>query len=108
MAVKHINVLFIWLWEWRDGRFERKGWDHKPYRLLYQKSFEVITLIQGKDAARQWKQGLKDSFIQGHWMLPYPQNNSFMRKFKRRVARSCGGPAFIEAWICIIRNWTSS
>jgi hypothetical protein len=42
----------------------------------------VITLIQGKDAARQWKQGLKVSFIQGHWMLPYPQNNSFMRKFK--------------------------
>ncbi|EAU29224.1 predicted protein, partial [Aspergillus terreus NIH2624] len=82
MAVKHINVLFTWLWEWRDGRFERKGWDHKPYRLLYQKSFEVITLIQGKDAARQWKQGLKDSFIQSHWMLPYPQNNSFMRKSK--------------------------
>jgi hypothetical protein len=52
MAVKHINVLFTWLWEWWDGRFEQKGWDHKPYRLLYQKSFEVITLIQGKDAAR--------------------------------------------------------
>lgn len=82
MAVKHIDVLFTWLWEWRDGRFERKGWDYKPYRLLYQKSFEVITLIQGKDAARQWKQSLKDSFIQSHWVLPYPQNNSFMRKSK--------------------------
>jgi hypothetical protein len=82
MAVKHINVLFTWLWEWRDGRFERKGWDHKPYRLLYQKSIEIITQIQGKDTARQWKQDLKTSFIQSHWMLPYPQNGSFMRKSK--------------------------
>ncbi|KAF9890022.1 hypothetical protein FE257_006702 [Aspergillus nanangensis] len=63
MAVKHIDVLFTWLWEWRDGRFQRKGWENKPYRLLYQKSIEIITLIQGKDTARQWKQGLKTSFI---------------------------------------------
>jgi hypothetical protein len=82
MAVKYIDVLFTWLWEWRDGQFEQKGWDNKPYRLLYQRSFKIITLIQGKDAACEWKQSLKASFIQSHWMLPYPQNNSFMRKSK--------------------------
>jgi hypothetical protein len=82
MAVKSVDVLFTWLWEWRDGRLERKGWKEKPYRMLYQQSFEIITLIRGKDAARAWKKKLQTSFIRSHWLLPYPQNHSFMRKSK--------------------------
>ncbi|KAE8362696.1 hypothetical protein BDV27DRAFT_159519 [Aspergillus caelatus] len=82
LAVKSVEVLFCWLWEWRDGRFQRKGWDYKPYRMLYQKSFEIITLVQGKDATRQWKQSLRTSFIQSHWLLSYPQSQGFMRKDK--------------------------
>jgi hypothetical protein len=80
--VKSIEVLFTWLWEWKDGHYERKGWNEKPYRMLYHKSFEIITLIRGKDTARAWKKKLKTSFFQSHWLLPYPQNQSFMRKSK--------------------------
>jgi hypothetical protein len=50
--------------------------------MLYQKSFEIITLVQGKDAARGWKKSLRISFLQSHWLLPYPQNHGFMRKSK--------------------------
>lgn len=82
LAVKSIDVLFTWLWEWRDGRYERKGWSEKPYRLLYRKSYEIIASIQGKDAAREWKKDLRASFLQSHWLLPYPQKHSFMRKSK--------------------------
>jgi len=82
LAVKNINVLFAWLWEWKDGRFERTGWSEKPYRMLYQRSFDTVALIRGKQQARAWKKSLKVSFYRSHWLLPYPQSRSFMRKSK--------------------------
>lgn len=74
LAVKSIEVLFAWLWEWKDRYYERKGWNEKPYRMLYQKSFNTIILTRGKHRGREWKKGLKESFFKSHWMLPYPQN----------------------------------
>ncbi len=79
LSVKSIEVLFAWLWEWRD-KFERKGWGGKPYRMLYQSSFEIVSLIRGKACGREWKRRLKSSFIKTHWLLPYPQKARFMRK----------------------------
>lgn len=82
IAVKSLDVLFPWLWEWNDGKFERQGWGEKPYRMLYQQSFDVISLVRGKSQAREWKKNLKLDFIKSHWLLPYPQKRSFMRKDK--------------------------
>ena len=50
--------------------------------MLYQQSFGIIELIRGKQGARAWKMNLKRTFLQSHWVLPYPQNQSFMRKCK--------------------------
>jgi hypothetical protein len=80
LAVKSFDVLFTWLWEWKDGRYDRKGWMDKPYRMLYQQSFEIITQIRGKNQARQWKQTVKAVLVQGHWLLPYPHRGGFMQK----------------------------
>lgn len=82
LAVKSVQVLFSWLWEWKGGQFERRGWNDKPYRMLYQQSFGIIERIRGKHQAREWKKSLKRTFLQSHWLLPYPQNQSFMRKCK--------------------------
>ncbi|KAI1671853.1 hypothetical protein L13192_02712 [Pyrenophora tritici-repentis] len=82
LAVKSVEVLFSWLWEWRDDQFERKGWNDKPYRMLYQHSFDMIERVRGKHQARAWKKSLKRTFLQSHWLLPYPQNQGFMRKCK--------------------------
>ena len=82
LAVKSVDVLFTWLWEWNDGKFERKGWNEKPYRMLYQQSFRAVTAARGKADARAWRQELKKSFLRSHWMLPYPQSQGFMRKDK--------------------------
>jgi hypothetical protein len=83
LAVKNIDVLFAWLWEWKDGQFERKGWNDKPYRMLFQQSFHAVKTARGKDGARKWRQELKKSFLRSHWMLPYPQSQGFMRKDKQ-------------------------
>ena len=82
LAVKSVDVLFTWLWEWNDGKFERKGWNEKPYRMLYQQSFRDVTTARGKAHARAWRQELKKSFLWSHWPLPYPQSQGFMRKDK--------------------------
>jgi hypothetical protein len=83
VAVKNVDVLFAWLWEWKDGQFGRQGWDEKPYRMLFRRSFEAITIVRGKASARTWRQDLKTSFLRSHWMLPYPQRQAFMRKDKQ-------------------------
>ncbi|KAJ6041645.1 hypothetical protein N7460_007035 [Penicillium canescens] len=82
IAVKSVDTIFAWLWEWKDGRFDRKGWKDKPYRMVYQQSFEALHQILGKDRAREWKKVLRTSFLQSHWLLPYPHSNGFMRRSK--------------------------
>jgi hypothetical protein len=65
--------------DWKDDYFKRKHWNEKPYRLLFQRSFEILSLLQGKEAARGWRQKLRSSFIKSHWLLPYPQSDRFMK-----------------------------
>jgi hypothetical protein len=77
-----MDVLFSWLWEWNDGRFERKGWDDKPYRMLFRQSYYVVDTARGKASARTFRQELKKSFVQNHFIVPYPQNIGVMRKDK--------------------------
>ena len=82
LTVKNVDVLFAWLWEWKDGRFERKGWNEKPYRMLFYQAFHAVQSIRGLAAARTWRKQLKQSFLRSHWMLPYPHGQGFMRKDK--------------------------
>jgi hypothetical protein len=82
LAVKNIDVLFAWLWKSKDGQFERKGWNKKPYRMLFQQSFHAIKMVRGKAGARKWRQNLKRSFLGSHWVLPYPNSRGFIRKDK--------------------------
>lgn len=79
LAVQSIEVLFAWLWGEKEGYFKRKHWEDKPYRLLFQRSFEIIDLVHGKEAAREWRAKLRSSFIKSHWLLPYPQGDRFMK-----------------------------
>ena len=53
--------------------------------MLYQQSVDIIRRIRGKEQSRKWKVGLKNSFIRSHWILPYPDSRSFMRKSKGEV-----------------------
>jgi hypothetical protein len=79
LAVQSIEVLFVWLWGQKEGLFKRKHWEDKPYRLLFQRSFEIIGLVHGRQAARGWRAKLRSSFIKSHWLLPYPQGDRFMK-----------------------------
>lgn len=63
IVVKSVNTIFAWLWEWKDGRYDRKSWKDKSYRMVYQQSLEAINQILGKDRAREWKEVLKSSFL---------------------------------------------
>jgi hypothetical protein len=82
LGVKSMDVLFSWLWEWNDGQFERKGWDDKPYRMLFRQSYYAVDTARGKASARTFRQELKKSFVRSHFIVPYPQNTGFMRKDK--------------------------
>jgi hypothetical protein len=89
LAVQSIDVLFAWLWGWKDNQFQRNHWNDKPYRLLYQRSFEMIQLVHGKQHARAWKQKLKSSFVKSHWLLPYPQGDRFIKRHPKEPQQVC-------------------
>lgn len=55
VAVKSVDTIFAWLWEWKDGRYNRKGWKDKPYRMVYQQIFEAIHHVLGKDERARGK-----------------------------------------------------
>ena len=82
VAVKDPSTIVSWLWGWRDGEFERRGWDDLPYRMLAKQSFGLIVRVRGKAHARVWRAQLRTTFMQGHWLLPYPYDRGFMRKGK--------------------------
>ena len=86
MRVRHINVLFAWLWDWNDGtenaKPERLHWDQKPYRMLFQQCFTQIKTIYGKDRAWIWHDMVKGLFVRSHWMLPYPSRKTFFSQNK--------------------------
>ncbi|KAB8239978.1 hypothetical protein BDV35DRAFT_386193 [Aspergillus flavus] len=82
VAVKSIDTLYAWLWEWKDGQYDRHGWKDKPYRMVYRQGYEIIQQIRGQAQARAWKQAVRTAFIQSHWLLPYPHDRGFMRKCK--------------------------
>lgn len=96
LAVQSLDVLFAWLWEWKDDQFQRKHWGEKPYRLLYQLSFEIILRMRGKAQARQWRKKLQQSFIRSHWIVPYPQGDRF---FKQRTGQQVCWRAIYHAGI---------
>ncbi|KAE8383948.1 hypothetical protein BDV23DRAFT_189730 [Aspergillus alliaceus] len=82
IAVKSIDTLYTWLWEWKDGHYNRHGWKNKPYCMLYRQSYKIIQQVRSQAQARKWKRALRTSFIQSHWLLPYPYSRGFMRKSK--------------------------
>ncbi|KAF1934535.1 hypothetical protein EJ02DRAFT_492277 [Clathrospora elynae] len=48
-AADLLDFLFLW-----DNKVERPGWGSKPYRLILQKSFELVEIRLGYRRASQW------------------------------------------------------
>ena len=81
LKVTHLDTLFVWLWGWdgdgNQGDWPRKHWEFKPYRILYRQCFGMIAQIHGMRQARAWRRLVKDTWIRTHWILPYPNNETF-------------------------------
>jgi hypothetical protein len=84
MRLRHIDLLFAWLWNWNDGAentmLGRLHWDRKPYRMLFQQCFAQIREIYGEKEAWTWYNTIKGLFIRSHWMIPYPSRKSFFSR----------------------------
>ncbi|RFU27382.1 hypothetical protein B7463_g8948, partial [Scytalidium lignicola] len=58
------------------------GWHAAPYRVLFRKTFDMVTLYLGRRRAGKWV----DQFIHllqlTHWVLPYPGPHDFIQLTK--------------------------
>jgi hypothetical protein len=81
MRFERVNDLLNFLFLWEDGK-ERLGWANKPYRIILQKSFELIERRLGYRKADQW---LDEFFLLvrlTHWVLPYPSESTLVSSTK--------------------------
>jgi hypothetical protein len=76
-VAKLLNFLFLW-----DDRAERPGWGCKPYRLILQKTFELLERRLGYRKASRWLDGFLHLIRLTHWILPYPSTTSLITSTK--------------------------
>jgi hypothetical protein len=72
-----LNFLFGW-----DDKEDRSSWASKPYRLILQKSFEMIEGRLGRQRALQWLREFHHLVRLTHWILPYPSKLALISSSK--------------------------
>ncbi|KAH7220405.1 uncharacterized protein BKA55DRAFT_697460 [Fusarium redolens] len=55
----------------------RRGWASLPYRIATRRSIELVEMGLGAAAATQWYAQLRRIVLLTHWILPWPQTQSF-------------------------------
>jgi hypothetical protein len=78
---ERVGALLNFLFLWEDGE-DRAGWNHKPYRTILQKSFELIERRLGYKYAAQWLDEFFHLIRLTHWVLPYASNTALISSTK--------------------------
>jgi hypothetical protein len=81
MRFEKVAELLDFLFLWDDGA-ERLGWGYKPYRLILQKTFELIERRLGCEKASRWLDEFLHLIRLTHWILPYPSTTSLITSTK--------------------------
>ncbi|KAI8931113.1 hypothetical protein NX059_012123 [Plenodomus lindquistii] len=81
-----VGELLDFLFQWGDKE-KRVGWGSKPYRLILQKTYEMIERRLGHGAARQWLDDYLVLVRLTHWVLPYPSEVALLRWTKQSRSR---------------------
>ena len=72
-----LHFLFLW-----DDNKQRLGWGSKPYRVILQKTFEMIERRLGHVQAQRWLDHFFHLVRLTHWILPYPSNTALIMATK--------------------------
>lgn len=87
MRFSKVGELLDFLFLWDDGK-ERVGWESKPYRVIIQKSFELVERRLGFRRANGWLDDFFQLIRLTHWVLPYPSDKAMIAPTK--TSRSQG------------------
>lgn len=90
MRFERVADLLDFLFLWDDGQ-ERRGWGNKPYRIILQKSFELIERRLGYRRAEKWFDEFFHLVRLTHWVLPYPSNTAFITTTKTNRTQGLKG-----------------
>ena len=81
MRFERVADLLDFLFLWEDGK-ERRGWGSKPYRVILQKSFELVERRLGYRRADKWLDEFFHLVRLTHWVLPYPSGSTLIMSTK--------------------------
>jgi len=90
MRFSEVMELFHFLFLW-DDKEQRTGWGSKPYRVILQKTCELVDRRLGDLQARKWMEDFFHLVRLTHWILPYPSNSSFITATKTSQSQGLKG-----------------
>jgi hypothetical protein len=76
MRFNKVVDLLRFLFVWEDDE-ERVGWGNKPYRIILQKTFELLDRRLGTLKAKRWLDEFFHLVRLTDFILPYPTNTVF-------------------------------
>jgi hypothetical protein len=77
-----IDFLFNW-----DKNPKQGSWAKLTYRLIFQRTCEIIQKYLGQERQRQWQREFKFLIQVTHWILPYANDQSFLNLTKSNKAK---------------------
>ena len=82
MAYKNLVDFVNFLWDFNDGQ-ERKHWEKKGYRVLYERCVQIIESCYGIRRAARFSSDVKGMFPLINWIVPYPNHTVFWQHTKQ-------------------------
>jgi hypothetical protein len=82
MAYKDLKEFVDFLWDFKDGR-ERKHWQERGYRVLYERCARIVEMCCGEDEGEKFRGRVKEVFPVINWVVPYPNHTVFWQHTKQ-------------------------
>jgi hypothetical protein len=80
---KTVKEMVDFLWDSDDGQ-ERDCWEHRGFRVLFQRASRVVQACCGHVKADSFRLHVKRTFILTNWVFPYPRKGKFFQHSKKK------------------------
>lgn len=84
------SALINFLFDYDDGEV-RGSWGRMTYRLIYQRTCEMVERRLGEEWRRRWQSEYKNLLQLTHWILPHANSTAFLNLTKTNQSKGLAG-----------------
>ncbi|KFZ25059.1 hypothetical protein V502_00463 [Pseudogymnoascus sp. VKM F-4520 (FW-2644)] len=92
------SSLINFLFDYDDGEV-RGSWESMTYRLIYQRTCEMVEQRLGEEWRRRWQSEHKNLLQLTHWILPHANSTTFLNLTKTNQSKGLAGRT---SWFSVV------